>query len=411
MGLAKSELPQALRWMNRAGKLLRTTGFNPPSLRQDGLLRNASRATGLDDFGDGLHREGLTRLLDALDQEAHLTTLGRLMAVDSIQQDLIARLEMVDYRKRTPELDKEEIKTPVFILGLPRTGTTLLYNLLAQDPNHRVPLGWEVVFPVPPPEPESYAIDPRIEKAKKRFAQTDKIVPSLQMIHPVDALLPEECSTITAREFQSRNYSYVFDIPSYYNWYVNRSQVDVYAAHRRYLQHLQFRFKSTRWLLKAPQHLPFIGDLFRVYGDAQVLQTHRNPIEVIPSMASLIYHMRIATRETVDPAKIGQEKLERWGNAMDRALATRDAMPEKREQIYDVQFSELMRDPLGEIERIYAHFDWKLEEDVKKRMHAFHQDNPRDKRGTHRYTLEMFHLRPEQVEDRFARYMERYELG
>jgi len=411
MGLEGNQLPQALRWLNRAGKLLRSTGFNPPSLRQDVLLQNASRETGLEDVGDGVHREGLTRLLDALEQEASLTTLGRLMAADSIKLDLIARLEMVDYRKDHPEIDKEEIKAPVFIVGLPRTGTTLLYNLLAQDPSRRVPLSWEVVYPVPPPEPESYTTDPRIEKTRKRFAQTDTMVPDLKAIHPVGALLPEECSTITSREFQSRNYSYVFDIPSYYDWYVNRSQVDVYEAHRRYLQHLQFHYKKDRWLLKAPQHLPFIGDVFKVYGDAQVIQTHRNPCEVIPSQASLVYHMRAITRDNVDRAAIGREKLERWGWAMDRALAIRDAIPEKAKQIFDSHFTDLMSDPLGHIERLYDHFGWQFDANVKQRMEDFMKSNPRDKHGTHRYTLEMFHLTPEGVRQRFAQYMQRYELG
>ncbi len=411
MSLGTNQLPQGLRWLNRAGKLLRSAGFNLPSLRQEVLLKKASRATGLNDFGDGLHREGLTHLLDALEQEAGLTTLGRLMAADSIKQDLIGRLEMVDYRKSNPDVDKEEIKAPIFIAGLPRTGTTILYNLLSQDPSRRVPLSWEVVYPVPPPRAESYATDPRIEKTRKRFAQTDTMVPDLKAIHPVEALLPEECSTITAREFQSRNYSYVFDIPSYYHWYVNRPQVDVYEAHRRYLQHLQFHYKKDRWLLKAPQHLPFIGDIFEVYGDAQLIQTHRNPCDVIPSQASLVYHMRAVTQESVDTAAIGREKLDRWGWALDRALATRDAIPERAKQICDVRFPDLMADPLGQIEQLYDHFGWDFNADVKKRMEDFVKNNPRDKHGTHRYTLEMFSLTPEQVRQRFAHYMERYELG
>ncbi len=335
----------------------------------------------------------------------------RLMAADTIKQDLIARLGMVDYRKHHPEVNKEQIKAPIFIAGLPRTGTTLLYNLLAQDPNHRVPLGWEVVFPDPPPQPDSYHSDPRIEITRKRFAKVDTIIPNLQAIHPVDALLPEECSTITAREFQSRNYSYTFDIPSYYHWYVNRSQIDVYQAHRRYLQHLQFHYKRNRWLLKAPQHLPFIGDLFNVYGDAQLIQTHRNPCQVIPSMASLIYHMRAATSVSVDAAEIGQEKLDRWTWALDRALKTRDAMPEKTKQICDVRFADLMNDPLKEIEKIYDYFSWPLDNNLRGQMAGFIQNNPRDKRGTHSYTLEMFHLTQKQVKQRFSSYIERYKLA
>ena len=401
----------ALRILNGVGRTMSALGFELPRIREADLLAQAAKETGLGDFGDDLFREGLGRLIAALETEAELSTLGRLMAKDSIVHDLMGRLEMVEYRKRFPEIDDEEVRRPLFISGLPRTGTTLLYNLLAQDPKHRVPLGWEVIYPCPPPETETYLTDPRIEKARQRYAQVEKLSPRLQAIHPVGPQLPEECSTITAREFQSRNYDYVFDIPSYHDWYVNRPQVDVYQAHRRYLQHLQFRAKRERWLLKAPQHLPFIGDLFRVYPDAEVIFTHRDPVEIIPSMASLILHMRFLTQRNVDFGRIGREQVERWGWALDRCLAARDAMPDKAPQMVDLRFSELMGDPLGAVERLYEHFGWSIDDEVRARMRSFISQNPRDKHGVHRYSLEMFQLDAAEVNDRFASYRERFAIG
>ena len=404
-------LPFAVRTLNRAGAALNAVGLELPRLREADLLEEASKQTGLSDFGDDLFREGLGRLLTALEEDpADLSTLGRLMAKDSIVQDLMGRLEMVDYRKNNPEVDQEDIKPPVFIFGLPRTGTTVLYNLLAQDPRHRVPLGWEVLYPCPPPEVETYLSDPRIEKARTRYGQVDKLAPELRSIHPVGTQLPEECSTMTAREFQSRNYDYVFDVPSYYDWYVNRSQVDAYQAHRRYLQHLQFRVKRDRWLLKAPQHLPFIADLFRVYPNAELIFTHRAPTAVMPSMSSLVYQMRFLTQRSVDLSRLGREQLDRWGWALDRCLAARDEMPDKAHQIADLRFDDFMKDPLAAVEGIYQRFGWPIDDDVRHRMKTFLDNNPRDKHCTHQYTLEMFDLSPDQVKERTASYADRFDL-
>ena len=404
-------LPFAVRTLNRTGAALNAVGLELPRLREADLLEEASKQTGLSDFGDDLFREGLGRLLTALEEDpADLSTLGRLMAKDSIVQDLMGRLEMVDYRKNNPEVDQEDIKPPVFIFGLPRTGTTVLYNLLAQDPRHRVPLGWEVLYPCPPPEVETYLSDPRIEKARTRYGQVDKLAPELRSIHPVGTQLPEECSTMTAREFQSRNYDYVFDVPSYYDWYVNRSQVDAYQAHRRYLQHLQFRVKRDRWLLKAPQHLPFIADLFRVYPNAELIFTHRAPTAVMPSMSSLVYQMRFLTQRSVDLSRLGREQLDRWGWALDRCLAARDEMPDKAHQIADLRFNDFMKDPLAAVEGIYQRFGWPIDDDVRHRMKTFLDNNPRDKHGTHQYTLEMFDLSPDQVKERTASYADRFDL-
>ncbi len=404
-------LPIVLRALNGAGRLLSAFGSEYPRLREGELLAAAAREIGFDDFGDDLFREALGRLIAALEREAGLSTLGRIMAKDSIVHDLMGRLEMVEYRKQFPEIAVEEVRRPLFISGLPRTGTTLLYNLLAQDPKHRVPLGWEVIYPCPPPESDRYATDPRIEKARRRYAQVERLSPHLQAIHPIGAQLPEECSTITAREFQSRNYDYVFDIPSYYRWQVNRSQVDVYRAHRRYLQHLQWRAKRERWLLKAPQHLPFIDDLFRVYPDAEIIFTHRNPAKVMPSMASLILHMRALTQRHVDLGRIGREQLERWKWALGRCLTARDALPDKAPQMFDLHFSELTRDPLAAVERLYSHFGWVLDDPIRSRMQTYISQNPRDKHGVHRYSLQMFGLSAAEVNDGFAQYRERFAIG
>jgi hypothetical protein len=163
-------------------------------------------------------------------------------------------------------------------------------------------------------------------------------------------------------------------------------------------------------LLKAPQHLPFIADLFRVYPNAEVIFTHRAPTAVMPSMSSLIYQMRFLTQRSANPARVGREQLDRWGWALDRCLAARDKMPDKAPQIADLKFDDFMQDPLAAVERIYERFGWPIDAGVRDRMKAFLEENPRGKHGTHRYTLEMFHLSPDEVNERMASYAERFDL-
>ena len=210
--------PLGLRLLNRTGRALRAVGLPVLRLDEAWLLARASRRSGLDDFGDGAFRECLRRLLDALEHEAALTLLGRLIARADCVRLLENRLRIVHTLRRHPEIERQDIRQPIFIVGLPRTGTTILPELLAQDPANRVPMTWEVMHPWPPPERATYRTDPRIAQVEKHFAGVDRLVPGFKAMHPMGAELPQECVALTAHDFASMLFSTTHDVPSYDAW-------------------------------------------------------------------------------------------------------------------------------------------------------------------------------------------------
>lgn len=402
--------PWSIRGFNRAGALLAGLGLKLPRLDETLLLDEARRKTGLDDFGPDSYREGLRILIDALQREARLNQVGRIMAQYQIVNLLAERLRFVDYRKRHPELAAEKIERPLFVLGLPRTGTTILYGLLAQDPAHRSPLAWELQRPTPPPAPETYDTDPRIAEFDGLLRVLRKFIPHFDRIHPIAAQLPQECIAITAYEFQSLQFEMSFSIPSYEAWIAKQSMRSAYPLHHQFLQHLQSKLRKERWVLKSPAHLNTLDALFEQYPDAMIVQTHRNPLKVIPSVASLEYTMRTAATDVQDPRAIGKYQLQLWSQYLRNGMRTRDAQPERAAQFFDLAFADILRDPLDCVARIYRHFGLELSDVAKTKMCQFLEANQRDKHGAHHYTLDMFGLDADEVAREFRPYIDRFGL-
>jgi len=400
-----------MRVLNGAGRALARRGLALPRLGVERLLAAARRRTRLEDFGPESFRPGLLRLVDSLERDAALNQVGRLFAQRQILELLIHRLRLADHRARHAELAAERIERPLFILGLPRTGTSLLHALLAQDPAHRVPLSWEVDDPCPPPEPASYAYDPRIARCERRFAQLRGLAPGVQAIHPVGALLPQECIVITACEFLSLRFEMCFDVASYQTWLVDQDHRPAYAFHRRFLQHLQSRRPGGRWVLKSPGHLGPVEALLAEYPDALLVQTHRDPLKVIPSVASLEYTLRGAASDAVSAAGVGAQQLELWPRLLEQGIDARDRDPGLDRRVCDLHYHEIAADPIACVRRIYAHFGLELAEPALARMRAYLAAHPRDEHGVHRYSLEMFGLDAESVSKRFERYRTRFAVA
>ncbi len=198
-------------------RLLNAVGHRLPPLSLDchRLLALARRHTGLEDFGDASFPPALERLCNALQQEARLSTLGRMIVRRSLLDRLCYRLRLVDYRRQHPEVAEQTISRPLLIAGMPRTGTTILYELLAQDPQHRFPLSWEVERPVPPPSADSLHSDPRIAAVQRQFDQVDRLIPDFKSIHEIGVELPQECVSILAYHFMSELWNVGYDIPSH----------------------------------------------------------------------------------------------------------------------------------------------------------------------------------------------------
>jgi Sulfotransferase family len=406
--LAKPFRPLPIKALNAVGRALSRLGVVPIDLSKEGLIYSAQKQAKLFDLGLPSFRPGFAKLVEALENEARLNLFGRYFARRQMLELLSHRLHLADYRKRNRAVAWEKIVRPLFIIGLPRTGTTLLYGLLAEDPAHRAPLSWEIDDPCPPAETATYHTDPRIETTRKRFEQVNRLAPGFQAIHPVGALMPQECIVTTASEFMSIRFQMCFDVPSYDEWLLQQDMRETYHHHRRFLQHMQLHHKRERWILKSPGHLGPIDALFDVYPDAMLVQTHRDPIRVVPSVASLEYTMRLVSSDDVDPARVGRQMIQTWSKLLDQGMAARARRPERERQILDLSMREIVSAPLASVEKIYRYFDLELSSEARERMQAYLARHPKDEFGTHRYSLEDFALDADEVNAAFKGYRERF---
>jgi hypothetical protein len=400
--------PLPLRVANALGRGAGALGWRGVSLAEASLLAGARAAAKLEDFGEGTFRRGLRVLLDSLEREARLNPFGRYFARRQILELLICRLQLVDWRKRHAEVEKQKIARPLFVLGLPRTGTTLLYSLLALDPAHRSPLSWEVDEPCPPAERATYASEPRIARSEWRFAQLRQLAPGLQAIHPVGAQLPQECIVITASEFMSIRFEMCFDVPTYQGWLIDADLAATYRWHRRFLQHMQSRYAAERWVLKSPGHLGPVEALLAEYPDALIVQTHRDPRRVVPSVSSLELTLRQIATDAQDPHTLGRQQLAAWSALLRQGMRARERQPEKAAQFLDLHFHEIASDGLGCVRRVYEHFALPFTPAHEQRIRDYLAAHPREEHGAHRYTLAGFGLTTDAVDEAFADYCARF---
>lgn len=408
MTLTASALRAIVRTTNGAGAMLKRAGLPLVSFDERGLLDAARRATGLDDLGDDGFREPLQVVLQGLETEARLTLVGRIAARQDVIGLLANRLRLEEDGKRHPEIGAQEVPHPLFIVGLPRTGSTLLHHLLAQDPDSRVAQAWEVMFPSPPPEAGSYGTDPRIAKAARQLAWFDALTPEFKAIHPLGAQLALECIAIMSPTFLSPRFHTTYHVPTYQEWLERQDLRPAYRFHRRFLQQLQWRAPARRWVLKAPSHLFAFDALLETYPDARIVQTHRDPVTVLASVASLTAVLQRAFTDEIDPLEIGQEVSRRWTNGLDRAMQLRRSGRVPAERFVDVHYHELVRDPLAVVRRIYAHFEIPLTEAAEAPMRRFLAENPKDKHGAHRYSPRSFGFEADDLARRFKAYREFY---
>lgn len=373
----------------------------------ESLLASARDQTGLKDMGAGGWQEGLDRLVDSLGREARLSEVGEQIATAQLVGFISARLRVTDWHSRHPEIGEAPVPPPVVINGQPRTGTTILFDLLAQDPGFRVPLTWEVGNPDPPPETATYETDPRIAESEAGTAMTEALLPGFQAIHPSGARRGQECVAITAGDFRSLLYSTVFHVPSYTRWLLwEADMTSAYDYHRRFLQLLQWRHPAQRWLLKSPAHQWSLGSLFSEYPDAAIVHTHRDPLKVMASTASLAaFLQRLATDHTSVP-----EQAAEWSAHLiagnERSVEAREDGTVPAGRAVDVQFGDLMADPFGTIATTYERLGIPYTAKAEKRMRHFLADNPADRHGVHRYAFSDTGLDEADMRVRTARYEE-----
>lgn len=409
--LQPPELPFAVRAMNGAGRLVRGLGIPLIPLRSDALHEAARRETGLDDFGPAHYREGLTRLLESLETEAALSPLGRSVARANIHTALVNRLQITDWLARHPEIAQQPVERPVVIVGMGRTGTTILHDLLALDPTNRVPLSWESEHPCPPPERASYESDPRIEALQRDLDRVDQLIPDFKKMHPMGALLAQECIRLTANDFASLIFAASFRVPSYNRWMTEEADLSpVYAAHRRSLQLLQWRCPGERWVLKSPGHLWALDALVKEFPDARLIQPHRDPLKVISSMTSLETTLRALTSDDIVPTEIGREWAELMAGGWDASVDARRQGLVPPGQVLDLHFREFITRPIETVRRVYDFLDLELSDETAARMQAHLDANPSDKHGKHSHRFSDTGLRAEEWRERCRGYCEYFDV-
>lgn len=401
-----------MKVINFVGRSANAMGMQPIALDEDSLINRAIKKAGSSDFGGDGFREGLRRFLASAESEAELTLLGRLMVQGYVTDNLVNRLKLTEWRKQHDAVAKEKIVAPLFIVGLPRTGTTILHGLLEQDPTNRSPLSWEVQFPVPPATPETWETDPRIAEHQKILDQLFKLVPGFAAMHPMGATMPQECVAVFTMCFMSEQLQVQFNVPSYQAWLDEQDMRPTYEFHRHFLQHAQSGgVQGGRWVLKSPAHLHLIETLLDVFPDARIVHTHRDPIKVCASVASLTATLRGASTDAIDLHEIGRQQLDWWAKLIGSSLEQRRRLRHKSEQFFDVKMSETVSDPLDVVRRMYAHFDYPLTDEVEARMLAFMKENTRDKHGSHTYTPEDFGIDPEHDRAPFQEYIDYFGLA
>lgn len=371
------------------------------------LIDAACEEAGSDDFGAEGWRPGLHRLTDGLINDARLSDIGVEIAHLDIMRALKNRLGVISWRKEHPEIATKPIAAPIFIVGQPRTGTTIPYDLLAQDPALRAPLTWEVDEPCPVPQPETYHDDPRIAQAQAGIDMSEQIMPGFLAFHPMGALVGQECVRITAGEFVSMIFSVQYRVPSYYRWLLYEADhAGAYRYHRIFLQHLQSGV-SGQWLLKSPAHLWQLDTLLAEYPDALIVQTHRDPLNVISSIAALTHHLRRMCSDESSIAECAAQSYEEIAVGLEREMALRESAAVPTDRVIDVQYRDFVNDPWTTIKDIYQRLDRELRPDAEQRMREFLATHPGDG-GRGRYTWSDTGLQEGEVRERVRGYQDRY---
>lgn len=367
--------------------------------RHDVLLEMASAETGLTDFGDDSFREGLQILVDALRSEARLNALGKQVLRGRIVEHLKQRLQVEDWYRRHPEIDNEVITAPLIGIGLPRTGSTALSCLLAEDPAARSLRNWESSHPCPPPGTVE-GIDPRLQQpdAPLRPAEAKRFVPST----PEG---PAECQELMALDFKSQIFQALAQIPSYSEWLVDADLSSTYLYERRVLKMLQWRCPSRPWRLKCPTHLLFLEHLDRAFPDARFVMTHRDPAEVMVSVAHLYTDYASRFSDSVDAKYMAELNVRQWTAGMERTLSFRDAGNEYR--FYDMGFRALQQDPIREVRSLYRWLGEPVCDEFAQGMTVWWRENAENRESSHHPHPDLFGLDPDRVRSQFSTYRER----
>jgi len=376
----------------------------------DDLLAQASDSSGgLSDFGDPSFRDGLEVFLSSASEEGNLTEIGLLAAQGMAVGNLVNRLSVVEWHRTHPELARTEVEAPIFLIGLPRTGTTALSHLLSVDPANRSLLGWEINQSVPPPTTATYRTDPRFLAALEAPDMLGMLNPEFKTIHHDPPDMPLECATVLGQHFSSLHLSTTFNLPSYMEWVRMNDHTSAYEWHRCVLQVLQSECPG-RWQLKSPVHLIDPSALAAVYPDARFVLTHRDPVNVIASVCSLVRSLAGTFTDSDWMPYIREVWPEVIANLLDNQLAFRDEQIKlgRGDSFVDIAYSDLVRDPIGTVAGMYDQLGESFSAEAEEAMRNHSSEHKKDRFGSHTYSLDDWDLDRDRLTERVQPYLTRY---
>jgi len=374
----------------------------------DELVAEACRQTGLDDFGSDSFREGLAIYCDSLGAEAGLSEIGTLAVPAAVVSSLSNRLRVVDWARRHPEVASEAIDAPLVVIGMFRAGTTFLSCLLDQDRGNRPLLLWESADSAPPASPADHRAGPRIEAAREHGAMLDQLNPMMRVVHHEEPDGPTECIAVMSQDFKSLSWEAIANVPAYGEWLLQTDQRSAYEYHRLVLQLLQSGGVRGRWTLKSPHHAIALDALTAVYPDARLVLLHRDPVVLCASVCSLISTLS----GTFSEADHQRYIADHWTTMLDESIRRIDAFRTSHPEhpIVDVQYADLVREPVATVAALYSSLGDELDDRATLAMSTYVAANPKGKFGAHGYDLAEFGLDGDELTERFADYVTRYDV-
>lgn len=376
-------------------------------LVSDALIEQAMTTTGLDRFDSISYREGLDVLLADYNSYDHPEPLIERMR-GGLVQSLVDRLKTTDYLAKRPELLTRPVERPLFVFGMPRTGTTLLSNLLACDPARRSALTWEIEQPVPPPTTATLKTDPRaiakLEQEKAMLATR----PEMGKYYRNSAVYPNECMFFMIHDFKGLALESRGKLKEYRDWLFQTDMTSAYTYHKRFLQLLQADAPGA-WSLKMPSHALWLDTLLETYPDAQLVWAHRDPFTATSSFCSILSMAHRGYTGKVDYEWLGEDCPYQAQLHLDRIMDTRERLGHDR--IVDVHYADVMRDPMATIRKLYADLGDTLPPEAEAAMQAWLDENPQGKFGKHEYALDQYGLSVESLAPKFDRYLSQYDVA
>ncbi len=371
----------------------------------DQLMARAQRRAGAVDFGSTPFEAALRALLFACREEARLNLVGSLALRWDTMRFLTNLLRLRAEEQFRPAILEQRVERPIFISGLPRSGTTFLHSLLAEDPANLAPRVWQLIHPYPVNRSGS---DRRLQQVSRQLRMFGLLAPDFQRMHPIGADSPQECSEITAHVFASLRFDTTYRVPSYRRWLDATGHLGAYSFHRRFLQHLQYQAGGARrWVLKCPDHIFALTAIRAVYPDARIVFVHRDPLAVLRSVARLTEVLRRPFTRRLDRLEIGRQDSQRWFEATELMIAASAAQP-FAEPILHVHHAQLVRDPLATVGALYRHFGLELSRDAVTRIGRLVTSKPDGGYRTRRYRFEDHGLDAERERERYARYTDHF---